>query len=63
MGVQPNDLEVIHLTFDAIATRRVSLVMHMCLSCSTAHAELTRPPNCQGVIQWTDRPKPLTGAR
>jgi hypothetical protein len=31
MGGQPNDPEVIHLTFDAIATRGVSLVIHTCL--------------------------------
>jgi hypothetical protein len=31
MGVHPNDLEVIPLIFDAIATRVISLVIHMCL--------------------------------
>ena len=32
-GVQPNDLEVTQLTFDAIVTKGVSLVIHMCMFC------------------------------
>jgi hypothetical protein len=33
MGVHPNDLEVILLTFDVIGTGGVSLVIHMCMLC------------------------------
>ena len=62
MGVRPYDPEVIPLTFDAIATRGVSLVN--IFSCSIKYQVPSCPaPPLQGAIQTANRTKPLAGAR
>ena len=55
MGVQPSDPEVIHLTFDAIATRGVSLVIHTCLFF------LNHVPTCPAPLHAKGSPSGQTG--
>ena len=62
-GVRPDDPEAIPLPFVIIAIRCVSRIIHLCFSQSKPWFDTNCPPTCQGVTQWTNRTKPLTGGR
>ena len=63
-GVRSDDPEVIPQIFDLIATSDKGYIFgnSYMLPVKNQVPSCLPPPTCQEVIQWTNRPKSLTGA-